>query len=158
MEGNCLCLRRAGCTLSYNAYASAVHTFTLWLAINFSLSFKGTRQHLRKVIAIVQMLILMVSKLLDGVREVDSFLCNIWLRKACYISPSVFLRLVPAKSPFTLWGIFSGTMHIHELPVFWAYRERVCFIASFTLNSVWVCLFCDRSARPHAIRWRPKVN
>ncbi len=87
-----------------------VHIFSSWLPVNFSLPFKGTPQHLMKVIAHIQVAILMVSSpfglLWCGARSRGSFLCNIWLRKACGISPSVFFCLVPEKSPFTLWGIF----------------------------------------------------
>lgn len=157
-----VCLWRMGCTLPYDIYTSMIHIFSSWLPINFSLCFKGTPQHLTKVITNIQMLILMASKpfnlLSCGTRSRDSFLGNIWLRNMCSISPSVFFYLVPEKSPFSLWGIFSGSMHIHELPIFWAYRESAQFLASITLNSVWVFLIRDLPALPHAARRRQKDN
>lgn len=108
VEGNCLCLWWTGYALSYDVCSPAVHIFS-WLPVNFSLPFKGTPQHLKEVIAHIQMLILMDSSpfglLWCGVSKVKT-LCNIWLCKVCYISQSVFFYLVPEKSPFTLWGIF----------------------------------------------------
>lgn len=97
-----------------------VHIFSSWLPVNFSLPFKGTPQHLMKVIAHIQMVILMVSSpfglLWCGARSRDSVIYGCAKR-------AVFLHLSFSasfqRSPLSLCeGFSSSGMHIHELPIF----------------------------------------